>query len=341
MNRLSFRPWLVLALALPLAAPLRADTPSATETPTPSASPTVTPTPTPGSGSYAYTLYNNLLQPEDPAYVVPGDGGYSLDVTYTAAASFQANGVLAFQFPPDFQVTGTPTYEVPQGEQYEVSSITPFNQGVSITVNGLNPGDPLTLEFEAGGNPGFSELSSTSQSSESVQVWANPLPQAELAGSGQVPTPPPIQVWTATATPTVTPTFTVSPNWTATDTPTATISPTFTISPTVTATPTNTPIGPEPSAAQGFYSYPNPFDLRYYPFVTVRFQPTSGNVQIAIFDLLGNPVRLRRGLNVDAAGGWAQWDGTDDYGREVAGGLYFVRLKGPSGTKVHKMTVVR
>ncbi|MGH7442196.1 MAG: hypothetical protein ACREKE_05915 [bacterium] len=322
---------------------LRANTP--TSSPTASPSPTPIYTATPGSGSYAYTLVNNVLQPETTPFVVPGQGGYTLYITYTAAVQFQSGGIVGFQIPSDFVTPGVvPTYQayqVPEGEEYEVQSMTPFNQGVSLTVNGLNPGDSLILEYCVI-NPGFSMVSASAQTNESVLVSANPLSQAQVEGGGLVPAPSPILVYTATDTPTVTPTFTISPTFTVSDTSTPT--PNWTATPTssYTVSPTDTPVGPVPSAAQGFYTYPNPFDLRSYPFVTVRFPPiTNGeNATITIFSLMGNPVCSVPASDIQAAQGLAQWNGRDDYGRTVPGGLYFVRFKTPSRTIVHKMTVL-
>ncbi|HTB34493.1 MAG TPA: hypothetical protein VK842_06490, partial [bacterium] len=145
-----------------------------------------------------------------------------------------------------------------------------------------------------------------------------------------------------------------------TSTPTYTITHTFTATPTVTATPTDTGtvtptplIGPERHI---FYCYPNPYDRRLRSDVTFRFdEPNPSGMEI--FNLLGNPVAhiplsnffLNSfvtpipgfGGGPGAPGGQAaQWNGKDDYGEEVAGGLYFAVLKGPNGTQVLKFTIL-
>jgi len=90
---------------------------------------------------------------------------------------------------------------------------------------------------------------------------------------------------------------------------------------------------------KNMHSYPNPFDMRYYSFVTIAFPPTSETVSITIFSLAGNPVCEIPASEIYASLGFAHWNGVDDYGRVVPGGLYFIRLKTPSVTVIHKMTV--
>jgi hypothetical protein len=326
------------ALAACLASGLVADTPSPTPSPTP------TETGTPGSGSYTYTIMNGLLTPQSTPFVAPGSTGNVLQIAYTAAAQF-SNGTLVFQFPPDLCATPQPDtggeepnqysfFADPQDQGYVPTPVAFNGQAVTITVNSLAAGQSLIFDYGLD-STGFSVVSAPAQTSESFMVWANPAP-AVVAGVGLVPAPSPILIYTATVTPTMTSTFTASPSFTVTLT--NTISPTFTVSPTNTPSPTDTPVGPVQSPV-GFYTYPNPFDLRIYSDVTVRFQPTDEPVSISVFSLLGNPVREIPQSAIQASMGVAQWDGTDDYGRTVAGGLYFVRLKTPTHITVHKMTV--
>lgn len=323
------------ALAACLASGLHADA-SATPSPTP------TETGTPGSGSYSYTIMNGLLTPQTTPYVAPGSTGNVLQIAYTAASQF-SNGMLVIQFPPDLCATPQPNggneptqysfFADPQDQSY-VQSYGFSGQAVTVTVNNLGAGQSMIFDYGLD-STGFSVAAGTTQTSESFAVWANPAP-ALGPGVGLVPAPSPILIYTATVTPTVTNTFTGSPS--PTITLTNTISPTFTVSPTNTPSPTDTPVGPVQSAV-GFYTYPNPFDLRIYSAVTVRFQPTDEPVSISVFSLLGNPVRDLPQSDIQASMGVAQWNGTDDYGRAVPGGLYFVRMKTPTHITVHKMTV--
>jgi hypothetical protein len=92
------------------------------------------------------------------------------------------------------------------------------------------------------------------------------------------------------------------------------------------------------------------------PVLTFRFDETKPTSMV-IFNLLGNPVAHLPLSNfflqsfqtpVTGFGGGpgaptgqaAQWDGRDDYGEVVAGGLYFVVLKGANGTQVLKFTIL-
>ena len=82
--------------------------------------------------------------------------------------------------------------------------------------------------------------------------------------------------------------------------------------------------------------FPNPFahsmTLRYSVEETV-------NVEVAVFDALGRRIRgFRPGIK--PAGDYAiHWDGTDDSGQQVSGGVYFVRIEALQHT--HTTTVVK
>jgi hypothetical protein len=329
------------ALALCVGGVLRADTATA------SPSPTETLTPTPGPGSFSYTVYNSLQTPLPTPFVVPANTGNSLQIDYTVTTTLEPGSELVFDFPSDLTAQGG---DQPSASTFYADALyQPYlsyafsgssGSGYAVTVT---TGSTLTIPagttiiFTYGQDPtgGFAVYGPTTQTSESFMVWANPAPQTEVPGVGLVPAPSPILVYSPTVSPTDTPTSTI--------TPTLTISNTDTVSPTSTPasptdTPTPTPVGPvRPSI--GFYTYPNPFDLRSYPFVTVRFQPTAENVSITIFSLAGNPVCEIPASDIHESLGVAQWNGQDDYGRVVPGGLYFVRMKTPANTVVHKMTV--
>jgi hypothetical protein len=64
-------------------------------------------------------------------------------------------------------------------------------------------------------------------------------------------------------------------------------------------------------------------------------------VDLTIFDARGRRVR---GLwhGAAAAGvGQAGWDGRDDDGRRLAGGLYVARLETAAGTRLLKLTLLK
>ena len=346
-----FNVFAVSTLAACLSASLRADTPSptatevdsptvtltATPTPTSTVTPTVTATPTLPPGSYSVTVQGA----GGTSYLVPGSSYNSLSIVYTANVQFGTQGTdgeLSVVLPSDF---GAPTLT---NFTWDPSSSVAIDgpavitgQTVTVNINGnLQPGGSLVFNYansSLSSPTGFmySGPTSASPTGETVQVWANAL--SDTNPGVQVPTPAPIPVFTVTASPsdspTISPTYTPSPSFT--------VSPT--ISPTSTASPsfTNTPVGA--IWTKGFYTYPNPFDKRAVSQVTVRYQPTQDSVQIDIFNLLGNPVRRIPAGNIQAGLGLASWSGDDDDGRQVPGGLYFIRLKVGSTTTVRKMTV--
>jgi hypothetical protein len=70
-------------------------------------------------------------------------------------------------------------------------------------------------------------------------------------------------------------------------------------------------------------NYPNPFNA------TTRIQyslPRHELVNMTIYNVLGQVVRLWRGMSTPAGTFQLEWDGTDDSGRPLASGVYFYRL---------------
>jgi len=106
-------------------------------------------------------------------------------------------------------------------------------------------------------------------------------------------------------------------------------------------------------------NYPNPFN----PETTIRFvlgdalfadgRPVM--VTVRIFNLLGQPVAYPVALSHPAGAGvetrsleYAQpgryeafWDGTDQSGRQVSSGIYFVQLTVNGVSKVRKITIYK
>ncbi len=95
--------------------------------------------------------------------------------------------------------------------------------------------------------------------------------------------------------------------------------------------------GARPSAIS-LSAAPNPFN----PSTTVRFTvPHSSRVQLAIYDVSGRHVRMLvdepRGVGTYAA----VWNGADASGRDVASGVYLVRLETPTQTVTQRITLLR
>ena len=86
-------------------------------------------------------------------------------------------------------------------------------------------------------------------------------------------------------------------------------------------------------------NYPNPFNAT----TTIQFYtPTSSNVQLAVFNLLGQRVKfLFQGASV---AGWntVRWnEAKDDYGHSLTSGVYFARFKAPGSVLTLKMLYVK
>ena len=82
---------------------------------------------------------------------------------------------------------------------------------------------------------------------------------------------------------------------------------------------------------------PNPFN----PNTEIEFAlPSAGSVWLSVFDLRGRRIRA-----LVSGGTWqpgrhrVSWDGTDDQGRVVAGGVYAYRLVTPAGELTRRMVL--
>lgn len=89
-------------------------------------------------------------------------------------------------------------------------------------------------------------------------------------------------------------------------------------------------------------SYPNPLSLQQSAQTQITFQlPQRETVQLEIFNALGQRVQVL--LNAPRAAGThvVQWNGKNEWGQEVAAGVYLMRLRAGQFTAVQRMTVVR
>ena len=91
-----------------------------------------------------------------------------------------------------------------------------------------------------------------------------------------------------------------------------------------------------PSAATG--PVPNPFN----PTTALRYRlDQAGPVVLEIFDVRGTHVATVVDANMSAGRHRAEWNGRDTRGNAVGSGVYFARLRSPSGTRSFKLTVVK
>jgi len=85
-------------------------------------------------------------------------------------------------------------------------------------------------------------------------------------------------------------------------------------------------------------NYPNPFN----PTTNIRFQiPAVGNVQLAVYDMLGNKIKTIVNETRSAGAYDVQWDGTNEMGINVATGVYFYKLNTKNNVATKKMMFIK
>jgi hypothetical protein len=85
-------------------------------------------------------------------------------------------------------------------------------------------------------------------------------------------------------------------------------------------------------------NFPNPFN----PSTTIGFGlPHSAEVRLELYDVLGQKVRTLVKALLPAGAHQAVWDGRDQVGRTVAGGMYFYRLEAGNFSQVRKLMLLK
>jgi hypothetical protein len=98
------------------------------------------------------------------------------------------------------------------------------------------------------------------------------------------------------------------------------------------------PLSEEPGSLALTPCFPNPFAGGTAMLVTL---PRSQHVRISIHDVAGRLVRTVLDGPKDAGTHHIAWDGTDARGRNVASGVYFVRLEAGGAIRLRKVVLVR
>jgi flagellar hook assembly protein FlgD len=89
---------------------------------------------------------------------------------------------------------------------------------------------------------------------------------------------------------------------------------------------------------QQFRSYPNPFGGQ----ATIKFSiPKAEHVRVAVYDVRGRLVRTIIDKSMTPGLHSTMWNGEDNYGRQVASGLYFCRFKAGDFVATRKMVMLR
>jgi len=85
-------------------------------------------------------------------------------------------------------------------------------------------------------------------------------------------------------------------------------------------------------------NYPNPFNLS----TNIKFAlPIAGQVDLEIFNILGQRIRTLISDNMPAGFYQAVWDGCDETGKPVASGVYFTRLRSGEYLGYRKMMLLK
>ena len=69
--------------------------------------------------------------------------------------------------------------------------------------------------------------------------------------------------------------------------------------------------------------------------------PEGGEVRIAIYNMLGQEIAVLAQGSMEAGYHRAVWHGQDASGRQVASGVYFVRMAAGDFSSVRKMLLVK
>lgn len=85
-------------------------------------------------------------------------------------------------------------------------------------------------------------------------------------------------------------------------------------------------------------NYPNPFN----PETLINYQtPEDGQVELAVYNLLGQKIRSLVNERLRAGSHQIKWDGSDDFGMRVASGLYLYRLKAGQLVNSRRMLLLK
>ena len=95
---------------------------------------------------------------------------------------------------------------------------------------------------------------------------------------------------------------------------------------------------PAATAAVILRAHPNPFN----PATTLLFDlPRAGQARLALYDPSGRRVALLHEGALEAGPAFFEWDGRDDRGRELAGGVYLANLVFEGGSRQVKLVMIR
>ncbi len=93
-----------------------------------------------------------------------------------------------------------------------------------------------------------------------------------------------------------------------------------------------------PRTYQLFQNYPNPFN----PQTLIKYDlPHPGHVNITVYNILGQKVKVLVDEDQRAGHRSVNWDGTDDRGEDAASGIYFYKIDTAEFEKTNKMVLLK
>ena len=98
-------------------------------------------------------------------------------------------------------------------------------------------------------------------------------------------------------------------------------------------------IAPNPNKfSVNIINYPNPFN----PITTLRYDlPKATNVIITVYDMMGRKVKNLINTNQNSGYKSVIWNGTNDNGEIVSGGMYFYSIKTNTFSQTKKMVLLK
>ena len=103
----------------------------------------------------------------------------------------------------------------------------------------------------------------------------------------------------------------------------------------ITAIDPGNPVANQFKLAQ---NYPNPFN----PSTTIEYElPVSGDVELVIYNILGETVRTLLRENQPAGTYTILWDGRNNNGKFAESGIYFCKMKAGNFSEIRKMVLIK
>ena len=94
----------------------------------------------------------------------------------------------------------------------------------------------------------------------------------------------------------------------------------------------------KPNSYLVYQNYPNPFN----PITTIRYDlPEDAKVIISVYDIIGREIKTLIKTNQSFGSRSISWDGTNDNGEVLPGGIYYYLIKANTYRKIKKMIFLK